>query len=630
MTITARPYDILWSGNGIWYAFYSALAAGTNTTPADTSVIIEIRLRFKRTDAADFEIGTNIPLIPYQGAASINLSSMVDAELAFGLPSLVNSTDITPCPTQTGKFYIEYRELSATNTDPGWLTDESANIRTVVKGGIPEFKFNNNGFWSRYYPANKPFLSWQFRGRLAAYNEPIYLAWLQRDDVPENSILQVKYTVYYIDVTVAATTKVIYLPDSHQWHVYYLPSGAGMVNLQALNAEQQIWKYTVEVINITDANNIQTLSEVFLFEIDNRPNYNALSLLYRSSTGGLDTIRIRGVIELDTTYQLQPTGKAQLPYYEQNNRITATSYQLPAQEVILYKGDIGHLKKEEQDRLRDLYLQRELYSILDKHWWPLNLSIASLTLRTSTDKVWSMPIEFSLANEGDKYYAPRLADFGTDYADNNTCDALVTDITVVKHFDDTTRIWSTNIGFDVTSAFGHAIGKVQYKTSLAPGVWNDINFPTDSSIDINLPADTFVTVTFRAICDNSYGGLQVPIVVDTTSPGTIGGGGSGSPVKNSRIVNNTDMARVAYMTFNGGGFFSTVVQPTDFVIFYIADMADATVQIRFDDFIPTSVDLVSNGVTYHGVIGVDGNTIFNDVNIVNGIIIYIYSDGLTH
>jgi hypothetical protein len=129
MNLTARPYDTNFSGNGIWYAFYSEAAAN------DPTISFDVRLRFLRNDSnsLEYNIGVSLQLIPYQGKAAINISSLVDAELEFGLPSLVNPTDITTCNTQTGHFYLEFREITAENANPGWDGSEGVFPRPCGK-----------------------------------------------------------------------------------------------------------------------------------------------------------------------------------------------------------------------------------------------------------------------------------------------------------------------------------------------------------------------------------------------------------------------------------------------------------------------------------------------------------------
>ncbi len=627
MIITARPYSTNWSGNGIWYAFFSDAAL------ADPTVTIEVRLRFKRLDAQVFSEGVAIPLIPWQGKAAINIQTLVDAELEYGLPSLLNPSDITSCATQTGQFYIEFREIIAGNNDPAWDGSEAQLLRNAVKGGVPEFDFNNNGYWNHYYFTSLPFLTWQLNGRLAAYGERIYLAWYQAYSLV-NADLRVVYTITYTDLNLPSAKYM--LPFGRApLNVHYLPAGAGMVDLNAVTPGKTIWKYTVQVVNFVDPNNPAPASEVFLFEIDNRPNYNEEYLIYRSSPGGLDTVRIRGIIEKDADYTLQQTGQVQKPYYDQGNKPTPTLYQLPAQEVVTYKGDIGHLKKEEQDRLSDIFLQRELYFVKSRRWLSLNLTIKSLTKRKSNDKVWSLPIEYSLANEGNKFYAPPAADFGDDYADKNTCDARIENIIATRQLINGGTICEVTFTFNVA---GTLVGKVQYSSSnqniggiphLNIQQWNDLAYPYVNPLVLRFPANTLVTVYFKAICNNGMGGLVNSIDIDTSASdagGGGGGGGTGAP-NNSRIINQSSHDVVATVRINGNVVLQKNVKHKtgltlfNYELFTAPDLNNATVQVELGNSIPTGGTLDTNGLVYNGVVDPNGILVFYGVNIVNGIVI---------
>jgi hypothetical protein len=386
-------------------------------------------------------------------------------------------------------------------------------------------------------------------------------------------------------------------------------------------------------MNYHDANNPQPLSEAFRYEIDNRPEYNNLYVIYRGSAGGVDTLRIRGVFEKDADYLLQQTGRVKKPYYDEGSKITPTQYQQPAQETINYKGDVGHLKKEEQDRLRDMYLQRELYQVKNKRWWPINLTIKSFTIQKSTDKLWSLPIEFSLANDGDKFYAPPAADFGNEYADSNTCSAYVENIVATRQLINGDTICEVTFTFDVAGGISN---KVQYRSSNNLGfglaiVWKDLVYPYAAPLVLRFPAGPPVSVFFRAICTNTYGGITNGIDIDTSASDTGGGGGGGGTVgvNNSRIINDSSTDALATVRVNGVQILSKIVKhKTAFsilinsVFFYIADTANAHVQVDFTSFSPSTGTIDSNGALYHGVIDpVTGSLIFNGVNIVNGMII---------
>jgi len=607
--IKARPYNINWSGNGIWYQLYSAAAL------ADTGISFELRIMFKRSDSVVFNPSAAIPLIPYKGIASYNLQDHLNAELEFGIPQLLNDAQVTPVATQSGQFYIEVREVTSSTIDPAWDGSEIEYPRNVVKGGVPEFLFNNNGYWQTYFPATKPFLTWQFNGRLAGQDERIYLAWYQHPDIevlPGGNYLYRLHIIYSNLTTAEIDFPFIVV----RGNVHYLPVGANMLNLSALNPLLRIWMWSVEVLDNSNPAAPVKMSEKFNFELDNRPEYNDIALLYRGSTGGLDTLRIRGVIESKTGYQQQQTGSIRKPYFEDGNKISASLYQLPSQESMLYTGDVGHLNKEEQDRLRDLYLHREIYQVKNKRWWPLNFSIKDFGLRKSTDMLWSLPIEFSLAADGDFFYAPKNMDFGTDYADRNVCDAIIENLAFEKVFNVDRTICTVTVNYDVASESGQVVTKVQYKLS-TDDIWKDLVYPYAVPLSFNLAANQFVTVSFRAICPNSMGGIVKRDIVDTIPPALPGD--PIPPVDNSRISNFTGHLIIYYLRINGIMVGSGSIPDGGYTTGATADTAGATLIIQTPANTLGSLTLLeSNGVGYYGLSAGPDVMQFNAVNIVNG------------
>src|SRR5207237_9587536 len=106
----------------------------------DGSITFEGRLQFKRTDEADFRVILTMPLIPNaDGTATINWQTVLDAEMEFGLPQLLVDDQVTAVKAQTGIFFMEYRELTPTDSNPSWITHEANFQRNSFKGGVPEF-----------------------------------------------------------------------------------------------------------------------------------------------------------------------------------------------------------------------------------------------------------------------------------------------------------------------------------------------------------------------------------------------------------------------------------------------------------------------------------------------------------
>jgi hypothetical protein len=566
----------------------------------------EVRLMFKRTDSFFYAALVTIPLVPdSNGTAIINWQTVLHAALEYDLPG----ETIYATRMQTGQFYIQYRELSKTMTQAGWDDSEAEFAKYVVKGGVPEFSFNNNAYWVSFFKQQKPFFTWQVKRRLASFTERMHLAWLHPADVSATN-LKLFITVYFNDLT--NTTKSVAF-NTTPMEVVYLPAGADMLDLDELDPTKKIWYWTMQV----QGQDSEPLSEIFKYELDNRPVSNDITLVYRGSTGGLDTIRIRGVVEQDPDYITQEVSRQRKPHFLEN--VSATRRQLPASEVVTYKGDVGHLAKEEQDRLRDLYLQREVYQVINSKLVPVNFTMKGFKLRATTDKRWSLPIEFSLAHEGDAYYAPRSVDFGAGFTGETVCLSLVNVLSPTITFNAGNTVATAAWQFSVSVA----PLKVQYKI-VGTTDWIDTPYPYTSPLQTTHGVNQPVTVQFRAFCDNGIPGPISTIQFDTTVAATGGGGtgGGGGTTNNSRITSHAVGAVGYIIRVNGVYQTSNTLNPGASDLFDTADLLAATVEIIFNSYVPVDVQLDSGGNNYSTVpssIPTGSIATFYDVDITNGI-----------
>ena len=615
IVVTARPYGYNWSGNGIWYRLFSEAAK------TDATIRFEVRIQFMRADETDYRLLLTMPMVPNaDGTATINWQTVLDAALEYGIPQLSSDNTATQSLTQTAQFYMEFREVTVAASDPSWSTHESDFKRWVIKGGLPEFSFNNNGYWDNFYPATKPFLTWQVKGRMAALTERIYLTWLQLLITGDIS-LWLTVTVYYDDLTSA--TQIVSF-ESKTMAVNLLPAGAAMLQLQTLEPTKKIWYWTLQVQDPTDPDDVKNLSEIFSYEADNRPDYNDLTLLYRNSLGGLDSSRIRGVVDQSTDYLMQEITRVRRPYFEQNNQLQYTRKQLPSVETMIYTGDIGHLAKEEQDRLRDLYLQREVYICRNARFIPINFTQKQFKQRTSTDKRWSLPISFSLGHEGDAFYLPRAVDIGNGPNSTNVCDALIIDLHHTDELRSGDTICLSTWTFGVYSPTGINITKVQYKID---GVtdWIDLVYPYVAAPQTNIATGQFKLVSWRCVCPTGlYGDVNSQIVdthVDVVVPPVIP---PPPPEFNSRIANNTPFNVPVFVNVNGVTVHSYISNAGTFELFNMANADPCSVQLIFVGLTPTNGGLYSNGVVYDHQPITANSLLFNSVSLINGMQVSFY------
>jgi hypothetical protein len=397
--VNKRPYERCWTGNPIHYTLYSSAAE------ADATIYFEIKVLFKRSDAADFMEAIILPYKPYQGTAKVDVQDIIDGLLEYELPFTPETSEFSSAlfaSKMTGVFYIEYREITEADPDPDWDESDSGEQIFVIKGGISFEKWRGNNYWVNYFDNAKPFLTWAKNNALHALNERMYLAWLNRTTV-DLGMIKMQRTVRFTDGTEDIETYDCPVPYNQ---VLYFPTGAAQLELEAIDTSKTIYWWEMQVFKV-DTNPQEPLSEAFRYYADFRHDYNDITLNYRNSLGGLDSVRIKGVIDYTAQREFTQSERVVVNDYFSGHYINGRVIADNSQEILLYKGDIGHLGKEEQDRLRDIHFKRECWWEQDLKWLPVMLLTQTQRVRFSKDKIFTMPIEFCIATGGDFYYTPK-------------------------------------------------------------------------------------------------------------------------------------------------------------------------------------------------------------------------------
>lgn len=402
IVINTRPGDYCWSGNPVLYNLSSTEAAG------DATIYFEVKVKFKYIGGSYVTLAT-VPFYPVAGVAKVDISAILESKLNFFIPDLSILIQQT-AGEQSGMFYIETRQISTAIPDPSFDSD-SAHEKCVVKGGLNYFFHRGNNYFPNYQTlsGNNKFLTWQKSGKLASYTEQMYLCLINAmsGDTETRTLLT---TVHYTDGTTDTTS---FAFTQNKGVVMFLPAGADQLDLQSLDPSKTIYKWVHQVL-FDPGSGFEALTEAFTYYLDNRNDYNDQVMNYRNSLGGLDSMRVRGIIETNLAWDSIAAQRGVDPDYYTGLAIQAQQFTVSSIEKITYKGDAGFLEKEQQERLRDMFIYRELYRVLRGKWLPLNLISSSFKMRTSDDTLWSMPIEYQPAYIGGNFYTPESVDLGDE------------------------------------------------------------------------------------------------------------------------------------------------------------------------------------------------------------------------
>ncbi len=509
--IKKRPNEKCWSGNPIHYHLYSAAAE------ADTTMVIEVMILFKRTDAAGYSEITSFPYSPVMGNVKIDIQDILDGLMEYetpGIPLDFEYSSPTTCRKQTGLFYIKFREVTTAAPDPAWVGTESANARFVIKGGISFQKWRGDAFWINYFDPLKPFLTWHQSGRLASKKERMYLAWYNHTTVNSGYIKMRRYVFFSDGTQDVADIDTPMAPNE----VLLFPSGYNQLKLDEIDSSKRVHYWEMEVWDINSSNSI---SQKFRYYLDNRNDKNEITLNYRNSLGGFDSLRIRGVIEYNLERQYEKAESIVIHDYFEGNFINPRTKAANSTETLIYKGDLGFLSKEEQDRMRDTHFRRECWWEQQGKWLPVMILTNSQKLKTSNDQLWSMPIEFCIADGGDKYYTPSSVNLAEGALPNvQLCNAVISIPTVLIDGDGYHVDWDLVSGapskYQISTAA--IAGGAPYETNLTQWIYSFLPV-----------GDHVIRVTPLCLIGGDYVQGVPKEVTITVAPVCIGVGITGAP-----------------------------------------------------------------------------------------------------
>lgn len=592
--VNKRPSERCWAGNPCNYELYSAAAA------TDANIYFEVKLMFRFPGGGYAEV-IRFPFYPTSGTANVDVKDLVNGKLTYGIPPFTGTeTDAYIAPNQTGYFYIAYREVEP-GTAAGLFDESEVEFeRLAVKGGISYMKWRGNAYWDDYYTPNHPFFTWQKNGRMANLQERMYLAWLNHSSITD---LILKVNITYTDGTTSIDNNFPIASPVYN-KIIYLPVGAAQLSLAGITPAKTIYKWIVAVY--TDSGSETRISEEFTYYADNRKDYNDTTLHYRNSLGGLDSVRIRGVIEQKLEYENERQAVITGFDYYNGSSIAAQEKVINNREKMLYSGDIGFVEKEEQDRMRDMHLSREMWWELALKWIPVQNVTGNFRKSLSSDNLWSMIIDWLLGIPGDAFYTPRLMDIGDGGVDSNVCASTVSGVTITK----TLNVSDADIEFNATIT-----GATQFTYQI-------IGFHA-SPITANV-ADLPITVTGLPLAQNFVLRLRGMCADGSMGKKTDTPFVTAAETFNSAIYNNTDFWDEFDIYLDGSVIQPDVaLNPTEYNFFNEAATGSHTIKVGYGNGIPTVALLKVDGTTYTGTIGSVEAT-WPAVTLTNGFTIELY------
>lgn len=602
--IQKRPYLINWSGNAIYYEMYSAYAA------ANSGVTFEVKIKFMHTNESLYEDVIILPFTPVAGRVLFDIKDIIDAQLSFDMPNFVDNDWI--CYNQSGYFYIEFREITPDNLTPAWITTENMAQRVCVKGGIHPYHYKGNNFWLNHYPTALTFFTWKPQGQLVQSTEQTWLAFFYTG---EELIVKGELQLIYKDGTIVTFTRDInvdlYCTTLFQTNLFYgWDNGAGF-------DDENVYQWKVR---IRDFANTVTLVNWHTYELDNRQDYNETILHYRNSIGGLDNVRVRGVIEKKLNYETQQAELILPTDYFNNQVLPGQQKTVGSSENVIYSGEVGFVSKAEQESLRDIFMYREVYQHKIARWWPLILLTDDFLLKKSTDMRWSIPIEWKVALTAINHYNEEGTDFGEGVNTSNVCLATMTASEASRVFiNANTEVQITVNKSIATNPQALTITQFQWWTDYDTTVTTQL---LSAPMVVTLPEGGDYFIFLRALAPDGSFGPVFSFVVNTDFSGPPPPPGPNNSTITIPYVTTFKIKR------NGVRISIGVSDGVTPVAFYCADGTGLTIDVSFFQAAPVNGTIESNLVIYNlssaSFVPPDENILtWNAVDSVSGMTILI-------
>ena len=395
VTVIERPYRFSFSGNEIRYIF-------NLDNPVDVGCALEVRLfvqDVKRVTSP--ELVASITLHPTSnGFITLQLQDYLAAMVKPQLPAM-GGVSLQEADDQIKLYFISYRGVTTAAPAPEW--DNEIKKKFVLFGGIEKSLFKRNNFFYSYVPTAKCFMTWMPSRSFVCMDQPVFVTFFNYVAPVDDFVVQLK--TYLADGTV--NTQEINSPSGLKklqllWHIDVSPAAWG------LDAMTNVHYYEVAIKDGAGA----YIVNPYRFYIDYNPYYSFWDFNYFNSLGGIDNIRIKGEVAI----AVETTGEENehVIYNDtfDTDRPTAQYTMANVLKRDSFKGDAGFQRtKLHQDALIDLLMNKGIFEQLDGRWIRINGLKKSIDLRSTADKKWSYPVEWTYGYD-DSAYTPKHIGLG--------------------------------------------------------------------------------------------------------------------------------------------------------------------------------------------------------------------------
>ena len=390
--LTKKPYEVSFSGNPVPFVLVVTPYREIEKTQ-DVKVNIAVQIENLFYSTFFIKVFSQQIYPDASGVIQLDIKTILDSYTEYFTP---HPGTAKPMRANHQKRYKITWQLQVGEDLIGPLN--TSDIFYVIKGGLPYQEWNPVHFFGQNILSLKQPLHFAPIYEKVSLNQTIYYYWIYpyADDA-----LQTVHFTFYLDDNSTITYN---LPDTiriGKWGVCCAPAGFEQLGQPALiPANKFIIKYSIHV-----SAGATLVTNLFTYVVDHRKFYQQYFLLFRNSLGALDSLRLRGQVDVDADYEYQQASRSVPPSYYSNLNLLPEQVQENTEEKQQFTGNTGFVSKEATDQLRDLFLSSQLLESRNSRFYPVILLTKNTKFFSNKNFTYSLQFQWQHAwvNE---YYAP--------------------------------------------------------------------------------------------------------------------------------------------------------------------------------------------------------------------------------
>lgn len=385
------------------------------------------------------------------GIIEKDISSIIDAYLSFFVPPVSLDQQVT-ATGQYGRFKVRCQLYQDSGEIPAVAGTDYITIDRI-KGGFPYEYPVPPGY---YAPATNRTLRPPYFFTVSpekVFKEDIFFLFYECSQNVAAESVYAKAILTYLaaDGSTGTADKDISTLDvvAAERYVNLLPAGYDQIGLATvLPSGATAISYQIKVIATYDGStDPYEMIAPQTFYIEQRKFYNTKQLLYRNSLGGLQPLRLRGMIDFNADYEGATVQLVKSPEYLADKNLMAQQSIPVTTEQVKHTGNTGFLNRDQADRLRDLFLSPQVFEVKDNRLVPVVINRKNVKFYGNNDNLVNVVIEWNRAFT-DENYSPAISG-------SNTCPEVSSLEWRQSADDQITVFW--------TFPFGYNYGRIRIK-----------------------------------------------------------------------------------------------------------------------------------------------------------------------